>query len=43
MKLVLGGVTVIQAQKPFEGTGSGSFLMYPWVNRIAEEQLPYKP
>lgn len=34
VKLVLNGILVIEALPPFEGLGSGSYLMYPWVNRL---------
>jgi hypothetical protein len=43
MKLVLGGVTVIEAKEPFDDLGSGSYLMYPWVNRLEKPQAPYSP
>ena len=40
---MLEGETVIQAQQPFADMGSGSFLMYPWVNRIEEAQPNLPP
>ena len=43
MKLVLNGLIVIQAQQPYEQLGSGSYLMYPWVNRLEERHALYTP
>lgn len=34
IKLVLGGVSVIEGLQQYTELGSGSYLMYPWVNRI---------
>ena len=40
-RLVLNGHTIIHASPPFSDTGSGNFLMFPWISKAPEN--PYHP
>jgi len=34
VKLVLTDITIINAEETDDGTGSGNFLMYPWISKL---------
>lgn len=36
--VTLGGKTVLTQNE--EGLGAGSYLMYPWVNRVEQNPFP---
>ena len=39
LELILDGVTVIKADEGPEHLGSGSYLMFPWVNRLSKDEV----
>lgn len=41
VELVLNGHRVIHAKEPYDDTGSGNFLMFPWISKAPEN--PYRP